>query len=191
MEFRQYAELASRTAEDPHGIKWPGTGALNHLHALIGLATELAELSAAIRSPEHSWHVVEELGDCWWYLALGISCQKCHESLSAQPPAPSLHDRPSTLIRELLDLVGESLDVLKRRIFYGADGSDRKASFSRIKYRQMADIMFRLGNVFGVPPKTAWEANLKKLEKRYPGKFNREDALHRDLEEERSVGASE
>lgn len=55
---------------------------------------------------------------------------------------------------------------------------------------EMGDVMWYmaiLADELGVSFEEIWEKNISKLEKRYPEKFNKKDAIERDLRGERAV----
>ena len=69
----KYTELAMRTAKDM------GTEQMNLIHAALGISSDAGELVDAIkkhviyRKPLDMENVLEEIGDCLWFLALAAN----------------------------------------------------------------------------------------------------------------------
>ena len=136
------------------------------LHATMGACTELAELIDG----RGTVNFVEEVGDVLWYLAIADDVISWH---------------PKAIVRKGKDPIywlGELNDVMKRHIFYGTELNTFKleGAFGNI----LADLVEALMNK-GFTLALAMEANIRKLEKRYPEKmFTAQAAIHRDVDRE-------
>jgi NTP pyrophosphatase (non-canonical NTP hydrolase) len=79
---------------------------------------------------------------------------------------------------------GELLDAVKKHYFYGKPLDETNL------IEEMGDIFWYLGvlaDVLGTTFEEVQRLNILKLQKRYGEKFNKEGALHRDLEAERKI----
>jgi len=79
---------------------------------------------------------------------------------------------------------GELLDAVKKHYFYGKPLDEVNL------IEEMGDIFWYLGvlaDVLGTTFEEVQRLNILKLQKRYGDKFNKNGALHRDLDAERKV----
>lgn len=79
---------------------------------------------------------------------------------------------------------GELQDALKRHLFYG-----KPIDRTNLK-EECGDLLWYIAlllDAAGFTMAETMRANITKLQLRYPGKFNFEDALNRDLEAERAA----
>jgi NTP pyrophosphatase (non-canonical NTP hydrolase) len=79
---------------------------------------------------------------------------------------------------------GEFQDQLKRSIFYG------KSVDAINLAEECGDMLWYIAealNALGISMESVMEKNIAKLKYRYPEKFNSDDALNRDLEQERKA----
>lgn len=114
--------------------------------------------------------------------------EKCLRTES--PPDDNLKARLLVRVREvhavfgLQTEVGELVDRFKREIFYGKE-PDR----TNVK-EEIGDVLWYISlllDCFGLTYEEVMEANIAKLAKRYPDKFNSKDAVNRNLSAERWV----
>lgn len=196
MNWNEYSALALRTESIPENYyskinpkigypaglqEWkPHENATRLLHAAMGLVTETDELE----DHKDRINLVEEIGDCFWYLPI---IQEVVPEFNIQPILMARLDigTANYNLREcrryasaLIDLVG------KRHIFYGKELDTKKLlevteSYVYYLVRYCACMQIKLED--------AWEANIKKLEKRYPDlRFDGEQAVNRDVDNELS-----
>ena len=174
MNWNEYKALAIRTESVPvivYGSMLAGDDAEHMkttrlLHATMGLATELAELVEG----QGKVNFVEEVGDVLWYLAvaddvLGWQCADFNY----------FNTTPTHWI-------GELNDAMKRHIFYGKELETARLvqAFNCLYHDAIAALEDK-----GIPLHTAYVANIRKLEKRYPDKFfDAKAAIHRDVDRE-------
>lgn len=181
MNWNEYKTLAIRTESVPSN--WFGaldtnsqagaaildkrmTEATRLLHATMGACTELAELIDGTDAV----NFVEETGDVLWYLAIADSVIQWNGA-----PVPRANKPP-------IYWLGELNDVLKRHMFYGKDLDTQRlaTAFGNI-FLDLIDTLNGRGFTVG----QAAEANIRKLEKRYPDKmFTAQAAIHRDVDRE-------
>ena len=80
--------------------------------------------------------------------------------------------------------VGELMDVFKKYLAYG-----KPIDWVNVR-EELGDIMYYLAsfcNINGIDLEDVLERNVRKLEARYPEKFNEQDALNRNLANEREI----
>lgn len=182
MNWNEYKALAIRTesvpintfekvpynieAHKPGDILSANKNATRLLHAVMGICTELAELEDG----QGNVNFVEEVGDVLWYLAIA------DDVINWQ-----MHNRVYEYKSNLFWL-GELNDAMKRHLFYGTElNIDKLIDACIAIYRGL--IVFLSNRKFVV--EKAMEANIRKLEKRYPDKyFDAKAAVHRDTDRE-------
>ncbi|NEN87993.1 MAG: hypothetical protein F6K48_03325 [Okeania sp. SIO3H1] len=186
-DFKSYIPLALRT----ESIERPAENWQSHIpltlyrvnHALTGLITEISELLEAFKADTVDYVLVaEELGDAWWYMAI-LADVFDFDTLDV----PAADQRRSLLIvAEVVEHAGAAFDVVKRRIYYNADDTSKKASWGIVEEKAML-ISSLLCTLSGNNLPIIWQRNIAKLAKRYPDKFSSEKALNRDLDAERQA----
>ena len=178
MNWEKYKALAIRTESVPQNSfeKVLGTNAAvlvagnrnatRLLHATMGICTELAELADG----EGNVNFVEEVGDVLWYLAIADDVINWH-----------MYNRVSEYKSNLF-WIGELNDVMKRHLFYGTElNVDKMITACIAIYRGLAVALSSREILI----ESAMEANIRKLEKRYPDKyFDAKAAVHRDTDRE-------
>lgn len=151
------------------------------LHAAMGLVTETGELYEL----ESEQHELEELGDICWYLALA------YDVLGLDWDADKIVEEGSEVLlrggnplESLTIYSSELLDMVKKQIFYGKP-LNIEAAVSAVSNMKLALIIGTDMND-GSPYyfDEVVDANIKKLQKRYPEKFSEEAAVNRDVKAE-------
>ncbi|MEK9152289.1 MAG: nucleoside triphosphate pyrophosphohydrolase family protein [Patescibacteria group bacterium] len=117
MTPKEYIANAMRTDKDDYGYGPTGGVTPRVEHAVMGVCTEAAELLDAVKKAKiygktlDRVNLVEEAGDCMWYLALlctelGVSFEQVWEKNIAKLQAryPEKFTREQALVR---DLAGE------------------------------------------------------------------------------------
>ena len=181
MEFKEYQQLAKRTASriNPHtGEEFDEH--LMLLHAAIGLVTESAELLDAYK--KHMFYgskldmvnVKEEIGDCFWYVALAY--ETLDRDIKAHELDSLLSDR--YLVRVLAAEAGSLLlDV---------DAFQESILMLR-KLNALVAVLISICMVLKIDYHDVLAANINKLMVRYPSKFAKDAAENRRLDVERKV----
>lgn len=215
--FEQYAAgaLESESVEQRGWRSEIPTKLYRINHALTGLITELAEMIEVISTPTDTGidlvHLKEELGDAWWYFALlALAHNDIHSAdetdklghvwaqhdYGAWGSNQAFIDTMESILLNLLRCVGESCDVVKRRIYYFADelpdGHEKKtkALWSKMDIERIGALLSVMTTAAGFELSDVWTTNLLKLigpNGRYAGKFDADKALFRDLVSERKV----
>lgn len=208
MNNRDYQNAALRTSV-PGKLHPPVlNNRIDILHAAIGLVTESGELLEAIDgyifngTPYDKVNLIEELGDTSWYHAVGYNGV-------GEPPqfilqrARAFNGRGTIAGNMMLIDVGlrmsieaaRLLDLMKREQFYNAQAPIDDYIDKREVYQPgVRTLLGRIGGLIligceaiQVPVEEVRATNIAKLRKRYPEKFTEEDAVNRNLAEERKV----
>lgn len=158
------------------------------MHGAMGLSTEVSELRTA------SGHInlLEERGDCFWYLAL-----LCRLIRDLRPEPGS---KPATIqshfvlgIRDYRVLLPEQkwetlanaaaclLDHAKRYFFYNSTPDWHAVAYL---VGQCVDLLAYWGHP---EPGEIFDRNIAKLRKRFPNRFNCVEAVNRNLDSERDA----
>jgi|688.fasta_scaffold853308_2 hypothetical protein len=150
------------------------------LHAVIGILTELDELS--------DWNgdevnKKEEVADAFWYVAI------LDRELDLNLNLPNKKSNLTQLKNDkfIFDLYKQScqlLDFLKKKLYY-----NKPIDLDKFKY--YSQNIFDTLNLFcefnGVNVPTILDTNIAKLKARYGEKFSSDKAITRDLEKERQI----
>lgn len=184
MNWSDYCKLAARTESIP-AIPGLDPTIVRLLHASLGLCTEVEEYLEAISAQNE----VEELGDAYWYLAV-LDNTFTIPDLQQLPNCDDA-DAPGPYWVSMLQ------DICKRIIFYGKplDNEPNKNypyGMLNALYRAYWGIIRWIEDesVFNAnlpSPTQLMEANILKLEKRYPDlRFDSTNAIVRNEEIELS-----
>lgn len=184
MNLKQYQKETLRTFAYR---KQPlNEGLTDMLHCAIGFSTEVGELMAATTSKTTDIiNIAEEIADQMWYisnLANFINYDLytnivIHNDLTKQASVEEI-------TAKLVILQGDLLDIFKKVIFYGKE-LDANKLIEIINY-----IVIEINNLsncleFNLPD--LLDKNIAKLRVRFPDKFISENALNRNLNEERKT----
>lgn len=105
----------------------------------------------------------------------------------AQRTCAKLANNSTDNIHMLLGMqteIAELADVFKKKLAYG-----KPIDWVNVK-EELGDLMFYIANfctINGLDLEEIMETNINKLRARYPEKFTQENALKRDLENERKI----
>jgi NTP pyrophosphatase (non-canonical NTP hydrolase) len=192
--FKQYIKKAKETESvDFNAIRRQlrDKQLLRLLHAGMGMVTETSELFVAIENMD-LLNIQEELGDIFWYIAIAYDSLNCileeEEDYLRSPfvPLSKWWNGCDNYKMEhmLLKNISKYIDVIKKRIYYG-DVLNVDIILNTLQdiFNNVCWIMgdFSCINLEGV-----LSDNIKKLDKRYKNRFNKEGALNRDVENELS-----
>jgi NTP pyrophosphatase (non-canonical NTP hydrolase) len=201
MNFKEYALLSANTNLKDSTVD-------NDLeHTAYGLMTEIGELVDALKRERFYnkkldlVNVVEEVGDVYWYLALGyLALEKIRGQVVDMDQHEALMQNDEFVdLRKLYDL---SDATAKQRALVGVlSVGMREASSmleiiitSPIDTSRIMEILLEVSNSLNffcllqdLSVANAREANIKKLKARYPEGFSTQKALNRDLDAEREV----
>lgn len=179
MKFSEYSPLALRTAK-------PLSHAQQVQHALIGLITEVGELADCIKKhaiygkPLDKVNLMEEVGDCFWYLNLYLEESKDTfaldvDKLSASAPA----DAGWLLVRRALDLgaMAGTLALPESARDVPSGGIAHALALTLLYFLEPAEVDLS----------ETLTRNIDKLALRYGDKYADYKALNRDTSSERIV----
>jgi len=139
------------------------------LHASIGFAGEVCELQegAVTLSTSADDNLVEELGDIEFYLELLRQCLNIKvEAVTEERVCNYMSFR--SLLDELSELSGDMLDATKKCFIYNQEIDMTRFVIALTKTNLCLSLIYKNKNI---TREDVLEANLKKLDKRYPG-FN-------------------
>lgn len=171
--LEEYQALSVRTMkEDSHLMK-----ILHCTMGMVGEVGELMELEPGLYDkyfnpiPDMLDKIKGELGDCMWYLA------NLYHLLQRPFPQITISDQ-GIETNDLIIAAAELTDLVKKSVFYGKSLDEAKAG--EIADRYLCLIASRTFDI-EVDLYEVLEANVKKLEKRYPNLcFNADHAINRD-----------
>jgi hypothetical protein len=182
----QYVRLSARTESPPHVFRKSilrSETVIRCLHAAMGMCTEAEELrtspaahywrGGAVARNE-MWNLVEEIGDWAWYAAIiarayRVGLPDALAERSSRPPLDRLDSASA-----------KCLDLMKKVTFYGKSLVEVETGIIQATYdgfRACHDLLAPTGWTM----EDALDANLKKLARRYPEKFDPGNAETRDL----------
>lgn len=169
MTLHEYQQLSGRTEKE---LDFPG----RLHHGVIGLIGEIAELQAALHAGDIK-EMQEEIGDCYWYLALLARANQFN--LFEVGYAPTLNEPDEAYLQGLLQHCGNLADAIKRVTIYNQpylpDGcwKIREHILLCVRWLQAA------ARVEGFDNELILFENIAKLRKRYPEAYSDAAALHR------------
>jgi len=170
--FKEYQSQAKRTC--------PSLGEkLDLPHMVLGMNTEIVELEDAIKVRDFV-NVSEELADIHWYLANYCTFRK--KELSNFSEAEIRYQ--DVTVEALYPLVAELQDLVKKYIAYSKPIPEPK------EIELLMRISFVLGGLYtryNLSLEKSLENNIEKLRVRFPEKFSEENAVNRNLVEERKT----
>lgn len=184
MRLIEYQPLALRTesGKDPVGKNY------RLLHAAMGLVTEVAEYAY---ESDTTIDLKEEIGDCFWYIAIGCSAIKLNiEDISEHPIGddyiikPKFFKRKPPAITGIDSLIYWSaflLDKMKRHLYYNEELD--LEGIAMVLGQIVYDLLGEAGNHL----EAILEQNIAKLRKRYPKQYSDELAINRNTQRERTV----
>lgn len=165
-------------------------------HAIFGIVTEAAELLDAIQKTPDVFYadkvnMKEEIGDVCWYLSIAEHHYKEQgiEShiFSKENPYQVQYKGVETFIQQLNVAAGELLDVIKRSYYYGKAEDTPEIKDLPCLFNKVFRLCCAIVQFLHIQIEEALEANMKKLRKRFPKKFDTEKVFNRDLDAERKI----
>lgn len=183
-EAADWDAVRARLRDDRH---------LRILHAAMGLASEIGELTAAIKAESpSSIDVIEELGDALWYCAVGLHTADGALAFSPLPSDAEVNvprdawGECSVWLELLVVEAGEILSIAKAWIYYGRDMDLMRL---RVRFEMAVHCLQIIGARCSMSTSDIMETNVRKLHgKRYKGGvFSEQAANVRDIEAERSA----
>jgi hypothetical protein len=176
MTLNEYIPLAVRT-ESPHKVV-EDLRANRLLHATMGLCTEAAELVETTGE----LNTKEELGDLCWYAAIILdelhTMDKNRPGMDQPASTFTTSHKVDQLVVFMVADSGSALDALKKHLFYRKELNPMSVLMPT--YR-ILDCIKAIATVSGYSISDIYEANIRKLQHRYPEKFTEDAANNRDL----------
>lgn len=191
MHLNEYQKLAQRTLSGNFFVSNPIPPLL---HAAIGIATESTELMKAFFYKNEREldrvNIAEEIGDILWYVAVYKEYAEDAEALFSADiidpldPEMELYDEAKRTSAFIAIIAGDFLDIFKKAVYYKKplDFNILNNYLSQLLVHCAEMAQFCKTSLEGIA-----ETNIKKLQARYPEKFDEEKADKRDLEKEREV----
>lgn len=185
--LKQYQQDAARTNAD---LKTKGE---NLMHMVVGMCSEMNEVEDALLSGDKV-NLGEEMADICWYMANFCTINNCqfddvyhvatHLVKTESRVVNNLfcHYKTKQKVSSLYNKISKLQDVVKKFRVYEKNFNygdvfcmlqDILAKILEICYLEKIDLLTSLRN------------NIDKLRKRFPNKFNTDDANNRNLQAER------
>lgn len=202
MKFAEYQKLTVRTLPNLHkqfelGDKMM-TNLIDLVHMRLGLASELSELSLALRKDDKV-NIGEELGDQLWYASndlnickkIGFITEEEYNTMSkfefGSPKVTNggyaLENNPAWFT-SLTFNIGELVDFVKKALAYG------KTMDKALYLHHMNYLLGAINNIAydkEINLEEYMDKNIAKLKARFPHKFEAEAAINRDHDKERQI----
>lgn len=173
MTFDRYCALAQRTSN-------PNLTTREHLvNGALGLCGEAGEVADLIKKHKMQGHaldvqkILEEVGDVLWYCAEIATHMKLFASWD-------------NIYQSVIDISTEAdrLELLAVRLCSKAGTIAEKVVYSRPIHEDICEIMFickTIAGNWGYHIIEVAENNIKKLQRRYPVKFDPERSINREV----------
>jgi hypothetical protein len=180
-----YAAQAMRTAPDLEGPyqRVGETRILDHVHASLGLSSDLAELNDV----QNELDRIEELGDLFWFTNLGLNaCKTSFSSAYARAKEYMLMES-AEIGWQFLDIaISRYANHVKAVLFGGKTEFKLGAATLSANQRLEKDLLAVLTQLVGycathkVAVNAVLAGNIAKLKTRYPGEFSEAAFANRD-----------
>lgn len=166
------------------------------VHAILGIQTESAELLEALQKPKLDYvNIAEECGDSLWYIACYCNYTKL------ELPQVQYYKRYNFITKllyrrkdiensmiELNVLSGRLVDVIKRVFYYGkGENTPQIKNLDSLITETWIELNYLLNILGETSVDRICDNNIAKLRKRFPNKFETENAFNRNLEAERKI----
>jgi NTP pyrophosphatase (non-canonical NTP hydrolase) len=145
------------------------------LHAALGLASELPELVIALTGIDEV-NLKEEIGDILWYTTLAK--MQLNSNISKNT------NKVCSLYDNLQMSIGEIVDLIKKKIFYGKEVSDDKIMQQLVNVEESLSCLCEIN---GITIHSCAMAVDHKLRLRYSGGYTDNKAINRDVSKEHEV----
>lgn len=178
MKADSYQRAAMRTNADTVGTH--GRSTINLAHAALGLCDEVRELREALDArPFNGINFLEECGDLLWFVALGFEGVDSNPWAVIGPTGQLRHG--SARVRLIEDRALEFAATVKGSFAYGRPVDDAKVV---LLLSDIATVVADELASFGLTIEQAMQANINKLQARFPDKYSDSRANRRELDAE-------
>lgn len=173
MTLNEYQQATARTCPDL------GSEKLNIAHMIMGMISEITELSEAVKKGDII-NIGEELTDIHWYLSNYCRMYNIkYERLEWKIIESDNFEEPYKM---LVEAISKLTDIEKKFIAYNkAVNEERRFDFCNHIFLNLKDLYL----YFKFDVSQCMENNINKLKIRFPDKFSEENAINRNLEAER------
>jgi hypothetical protein len=179
LTFKEYRTLAERTM-NTIGPK------IDLLHMVVGMTSELSEVSDAFKAKD-TINVGEECADICWYvanLANLVGIDGLDDPLLDLKDTDYYKNGAMRYFNFLADVVSHINDIVKKSVIY-----NRELKVKDLE-QYMALTLYSCRVLCSIADQDLNEhlyRNIEKLKIRYPQEFSNKNAVHRNLRAERSV----
>jgi NTP pyrophosphatase (non-canonical NTP hydrolase) len=189
MKFEQYLIESARTHQSEGKRR-------DLLHCASGMVTEAGELidpfkrAMFYKKELDVVNVIEEVGDGLWYIAIACRIFNLNLDLSLENNRYYKSNKIKQIqteegLMEFMLNFNEYVNKLTMKIVRVSELNESK--FDIDCFTDVIQEMNLIGEIFNFNLELAMEVNINKLKKRFPNKFNCEDAITRDLKAEREL----
>lgn len=178
MTWENYLELSEKTLSQEFYVTKKDELLL---HAVMGIITELEELS--------DWNgddvnKKEEVADVLWYMAILDRELNLNLDIEITEPIITGHFLNDSILLSCYKLTSLQLDFLKKKIYYNKEIDIDQFSKITIQLHNKIKFFSKM-NKIDIP--NILDTNISKLKARYGDKFTSEKAINRDLKTERNI----
>lgn len=189
MKFEQYLIESARTHQSEGKRR-------DLLHCASGMVTEAGELidpfkrAMFYKKELDVVNVIEEVGDGLWYIAIACRIFNLNLDLSQENNQYYKTNKIKQIqteegLMEFMLNFNEYVNKLDMKIVRVSEFNESK--FDIDCFIDVIQEMNLIGEIFNFNLELAMDVNINKLKKRFPNKFNCEDAITRDLKAEREL----
>lgn len=190
MKFEQYLIESARTHQSEGKRR-------DLLHACAGMVTEAGELidpfkrAMFYKKELDVVNVIEEIGDGLWYIAVACRVFNLNLDLSQENNNYYKNNKIKQIQTEegLMEFMLEFnnyVNKLSMKIL-SYSGYKDNLKFDVANFIDVIQEMNLIAEMFNFNLELVMDVNINKLKKRFPNKFNCEDAIIRDLKAEREL----
>lgn len=190
MVYEVYRNLAKVTLSPRPRIT---TELYDLVHASLGMASEINEIIDAITTNDGN-NYGEELGDCWWYIAVADDALNLEIGHREMVPVDQSRDESMPYItaddafmRGYIYNMSKYANEVKRCFAYGNPVSELVKSNCKQYLIKSGRALVFMSWCWKLDIKNIWETNIKKLAGRYGDKYSDFAANNRDLKAENAI----
>lgn len=181
MKFHEYSFLALRTESLPDHFLSGHLYDYRFTHACLGLGSEMAEIVLP-SDIEEEINPKEELGDFFWYLNVACNVNGISLELLDSKTLDEYYEDP---VIDLQHHIGILQDQCKRSVYYHKSVDATKIHDSLLRIFMA---LLELCDQYELDVDDVLDANISKLEKRYPKlRFDAFAAVNRNLDAEKEA----
>lgn len=188
MKYEVYRNLAKITLSPRPKIT---SELYDVVHMSLGLSSEISEIIDAINNQDAT-NYGEELGDCWWYVAVCdyvLNTDIKHDEIapinvSKKPPYENSQE---AFYDGYIYYMSKIADLAKRSFAYGDDLDDKVKAEMRAYLIDAGKALAIMGWKWEINLNDVYTTNINKLLGRYDKEYSDFAAKNRDLENELAI----